>query len=340
MRLIRTDIRAVEFLSPHSETRRAVEAFDKVYGGINVVQLDLDSGFTNGVNSLPFLRYVESVQVHAASQAGVSGVYSYAQLLAMINQIWEGGRADALKLPDNVWLINLFTLALKTQNFPFLTALADSDLRNAHLVIRTPDMPSDQYLSIINNVLEFAQKNRPNNVSVSAAKGVHSILEADRRILESQRNSALTTLLVVGVVLSVLWRSPWLAFLSLLTNALPVAFVVALAGYLNVPLNSITIMVAAISLGIAVDDSIHFITHWRDSRARGKPAVEAIRDTFRIKAKPIISTSAILVTLLTVFWLSSFPPVVHFGILSAAAFLGALAGSLFLLPAILYWRHR
>ena len=333
--LIRTDIRAVEFLNPRSPTRTAVEEFDKVYGGINVVQLDLDSGVTNGVNSLPFLKYVESIQEYAESKTEVSGVYSYAQLLAMINQIWEGGRSDALKLPENVWLINLFAIALKAQNFPFLTALADPDLRTANVVIRTPDMPSEQYLAIVNDVVDFADKTKPESVSVSAASGVHSILEADRRILRSQRDSALTTLLVVGAVLALLWRSPSLALLSLLTNALPVAFVVALAGYVDVPLNSITIMVAAIALGISVDDSIHFITHWRECRSSGKSTVEAIQETIRIKGKPIVSTSVILISILTVFCLSSFPPVVHFGLLSAAAFAGALAGTLLLLPAML-----
>lgn len=333
--LIRTDIRAVEFLNPKSPTRTAVEEFDKVYGGINVVQLDMDSGATNGVNSLPFLSYVESVQNYAASKTGVSGVYSYAQLLAMINQIWEGGEPEALKLPENVWLINLFAIALKAQNFPFLTALADSDLRTAHVIVRTPDMPSAQYLAIVNDIVDFAAKTKPESVSVSAASGLHSILEADRRILRSQRDSALTTLVVVGVVLMFLWRSPVLAFLSLLTNAVPVGFVVALAGYLDVPLNSITIMVAAIAFGISVDDSIHFITHWRECRSSGKSTVEAIRETIRIKGKPIISTSVILISILTVFWLSSFPPVVHFGLLSAAAFAGALAGVLLLLPAML-----
>jgi uncharacterized protein len=336
---IRTDIRAVEFLSPESPTRKAVEEFDRVYGGINVVQIELDTGAPNGVNSLPFLRYVQSVQEYASAKREVSGVYSYAQLLAMINQIWEGGKPGALKLPDNVWLINLFVVALKTQDFPFLTALADPELRTAHLVVRTPDMPSRQYLELVNDVLKFAQDNKPSNVSVSAAEGVHSILEADQRILRSQRESVFTTLLVVGAVLSVLWRSPLLACLTLVTNALPVALVIALAGFLDVPLNSITLMVAAITLGIAVDDSIHFITHWRGCRAAGSSNEEALLESFRIKARPIISTSAILILLLTVFWLSSFPPVVHFGILSATAFVGALVGTLFLLPSLLAWRR-
>ncbi len=334
---IRTDIRAVEFLNPQSPTRKAVEEFDHVYGGINVVQIELDTGAPNGVNSLPFLRYVESVQEYAASKREVSGVYSYAQLLAMINQIWEGGKPEALKLPDNVWLINLFVVALKTQNFPFLTALADPELRTAHLVVRTPDMPSRQYLKLVNDVLKFAEDKKPANVLVSAAEGVHSILEADQRILRSQRDSVFTTLLIVGAVLSVLWRSPLLACLTLVTNALPVALVIALAGFVDVPLNSITLMVAAITLGIAVDDSIHFITHWRGCRAAGSNNLEALLDSFQVKTRPIISTSAILILLLSVFWLSSFPPVVHFGILSATALIGALVGTLFLLPSLLAW---
>ncbi|MCG8364897.1 MAG: MMPL family transporter, partial [Pseudanabaenales cyanobacterium] len=88
---IRTDVRAVEFLGADSPTRQTVEMFDTVYGGINVVQIDLDTGETNGVNRLPFLRYLADLQARAENQEGVTGAYSYAQLLAMMNQIWEGG---------------------------------------------------------------------------------------------------------------------------------------------------------------------------------------------------------------------------------------------------------
>jgi predicted RND superfamily exporter protein len=334
--LVRTDIRAVEFLSPRSATRQAVEELDKVYGGINVVQIEIDSSVENGINQLAFLKYVEKLQHYAETRTGVSAAYSYAQLLAMMNQIWEGEKVESLRLPDSSLLVNLFVLALKSQNYPFLTALSDKSFRTAYLVVRTSDMPSERYLAVIEDIVEFAQRIKPANAQVSAAQGIHSILEADRRIIRGQVNSAGLTSIVIGLVLTVLWRSPFLALLSFITNAIPVAFVVAVAGFAGVPLNSITIMVAAICLGIAVDDSIHFITHWRDERRQGMPVREAVLNTFRWKGRPIIFTSVILIAIFSVFWFSSFPPVVHFGLLSAIAFVVALLSVLFLLPAMLF----
>jgi predicted RND superfamily exporter protein len=337
---IRTDIRAVEFLNLRSPTRQAVEELDRIYGGINVVQIELDSGVENGINQLAFLKYIESVQRYAESRPDISGAYSYAQLLAMVNQIWEGERRDAFKLPENPLLISLFVVALKTQDYPFLTALSDKSLRTAYLVIRTRDMPSERYLAVLEDIIGYARRNKPEKVTVSAAEGIHSIIEADRRIIRSQLSSAGITTLVIGVVLTILWRSPFLALLSLVTNAIPVAFVMAMAGFANIPLNSITIMVAAICLGIAVDDSIHFITHWRDEFRRGSSAVDAVLHTFQVKGRPIIFTSVIMICIFSIFWFSSFPPVVHFGLLSAIAFAGALVTVLFFLPAALSWRDR
>ncbi|HSH16890.1 MAG TPA: MMPL family transporter, partial [Verrucomicrobiae bacterium] len=146
---IRTDIRTVEFLGHQSSTRQALEALDELYGGINVVRIEFDSGTPNGINDPAFLNYLETVRDHLASRAEVTGIYSYAQLLAMMNQIWEGGGTEAMKLPDSRLLIEVFVLALRSQNFPFLTTLADPSMRAAYLILRTRDMPADRYLRLL-----------------------------------------------------------------------------------------------------------------------------------------------------------------------------------------------
>lgn len=329
---LRTDIRAVEFLNPNSPTRLALQQLDAVYGGINVVQIEIDSGRPGGVNDVSFLRYVEKVHQLAAAQHEISGVYSYAQLLAMIHQIWEGGRADAQKLPDNPLIIQLFVFALRAGNFPFLTALADPEGRTAYVVVRTRDMPARDYLTLLDRIAAHADSIKPDGITVSAALGIHTVLEADRRILRSQLQSAGSTLLVIGAVLAVLWRSIKLSAASLLTNLVPVAFVLAVAAIVGIPLNSITAMVAAVALGIAVDDSIHLITAWQEAAVSGSS--HPLEDAFRAKLQPIIFTSVILIALFGVFALSSFPPVVHFGLLSATAFAAALISVLIFLPAL------
>ncbi len=335
VRWVRTDIRAVEFLNPKSPARQAIEHFDRVYGGINVVQIEFDTGKTNGVNDMSVLRYLDAVHREAGRRPEFTGVYSYPQLLAMMHQIWEGDRPGTLRLPDNPWLVQVFVLALRSYDFPFLSGLADAAQRTAYLVLRTRDLPADRYLELVHGVVRFAQTQCPPGVTVSAARGFHSVIEADRRILRSQLASAGLTFGVIGAMLALLWRSPGLAAAALLANALPVASVIALAGFLRLPLNSITVMVAAISLGIAVDNAIHFITHWRTELGAGASAAAATERTLRVKGRPILWAGAVLIAVFGVFWCSSFPPVVHFGLLSSAAFLGGLGGVLIFLPAVL-----
>ncbi|MBK9139355.1 MAG: MMPL family transporter [Verrucomicrobia bacterium] len=332
---LRTDIRATEFLSPASPTRQALEELDRVWGGINVVPIAFDTGRPGGANDLGFLRYLESVHRHAESLPDLAGAYSYARLMAMINQVWEGGASDALRLPTSPLLVRLFVVALRSYEFPFLSGLTDGEFRTAQLVLRTRDLPADRYLALVNEVLAFAERERPEGVSVSAAAGIHSILEADRRILRSQLHSAGLTAGVIFVTLALLWRSWRLPLLSLGSNLLPVALVIALAALLALPLNSITVMVGAISLGIAVDDSIHFLTHWRECRRAGRSREAALRETLALKGRTLVWTSLILIGVCAVFWCSSFPPVRAFGLLSAAAFAAALASVLMLLPALL-----
>ncbi len=333
MARLRTDVRVLEMLNRRSPTRQALEEIDRAYGGFNVVQIAIDSGRANGVQDISFLRYLDKVQRFAEGLPEPSGVFSYAQLLAIINQVWEGGRADALRLPENPWLIALFTTALRSYELPFLTTLADADYREAQLVIRTRDMPAREYLALIDRIATFAETHRPEGVRVSAARGINSILEADRRILRSQFASGGSALLVIGVVLVVLWRSLRLGVIGVVTSSVPVALALAVAGYLQVPLNSINVLVGALALGIAQDDTIHFITHWREQVRAGRPTNEALQDTLEVKGRPIIWTTVILVGVFGLFGLSSFPPVVQFGLLLSGAFVLAQGSLLVVLPA-------
>jgi len=330
---MKTDVRAVDFLNPASPTRQAVEQLDASYGGVNVVQIEIDSGRTNGVNELEFLRYLDELQQFAAAQPEVTAVYSYAQLLAMLNQIWEGDRPDSFQLPTNPILLGTFTLALRTYPLPFLATLMDAPARTAYMIVRSQDMPADRYLELLARIVDHANATRPPGVSISAAQGIHSVLEADRRILRSQLRSAGVTLVLMGVVLGLLWRSVRLAVLSLWINVLPVAAVLALSAVFGVSLNSVTIMVAAVCLGIAVDDSVHFLTHWRDERKLAPDPATALRRTLDAKARPILCSSLVLIGVFLIFGLSSFPPVVDFGWLAAGSFLGALVSVLVGLPA-------
>ena len=332
---LRTGVRPIEFLPEASGSRAAGELFNESYGGFNMFQMTVDSGQANGVNQLPFLQFLEKTQAFAESRPGVSGAYSYAQVLAMMNQIWEQERPGSLALPSNPLLLGTFSLVLKTQNFPFFEALCDPEYRTANLVVRSPDRPSDEYLATIKEIVEFALDNAPDGVELRVEQGLHTILEADQQLVASQLKSAGMALGVIFILLLVLWRSFWLAGLAVLINVLPVGLVMAAAAWADVPLNSITVMIAAVAFGISIDDTVHFVTQWLESRVQCGDRYQAIARAIRIKARPMVYSSVVLGGIFVLLGSTSFPPVQHFGGLSALAFALALGAVFVLLPATL-----
>ncbi|MDP7013940.1 MAG: MMPL family transporter [Verrucomicrobiota bacterium] len=333
------DIRAIRFLSTDSPTRQMAEMMDARMGGINIVQLDFDTGRPNGINQLGFLRGMDSVQEFAEETGGFSSTYSYASLMAMMNGIWEGDESGALSLPTNPLTLNLFVLALKATNYPFLQALCDESQQTAHLVLRTIDLPSGEFVRLLESVEQFAKKNAPEGVAVSAEAGLHTILQADREIVDAQLSSLAITLISMLVVMAMLWRSARLAALALGVSLVPLAVLAMLAAGFAVPLNSVTAMIAALVLGISIDDAVHLVTHWLQLRKQGVEPAAALAESLDAKGPAILCTSLILTGFSAALAWVSFPPVQHFGWLSAAAYLAALMAVLWALPAFLATRR-
>jgi uncharacterized protein len=201
------------------------------------------------------------------------------------------------------------------------------------MVVRTRDMPSRDYLGLVHRVVDAVERAAPAGVRVSADQGLHAILESDRQILRSQLWSAGVTVLAIGGMLWWLWRSWRLALLALGVTVLPVAAVLSVLGYAGIALNSVTVMVGAVCLGIAVDHAVHCVTYWRGQLANGMTSAEALRRTLEAKARPVWGSSLALAGVFGLFWISEFPPVRGFGGLAAAAMLAAWASVRGLLPA-------
>ena len=329
------DIRAVRFLSPESPTRKMAEMMDARMGGINIVQLDFDTGKPNGINQLEFLRRMQSVQDFAEGTERFSSTYSYASLMAMMNGIWTGDESGELSLPSNPLTLNLFVLALKATNYPFLQALCDETNQKAHLVLRTTDLASGEFVSLLESVEQFAKDTMPEDVTVSAKAGLHTILQADREIVAAQLGSLVITIIAMLAAMTVLWHSLKLAAVSLGISLVPLAVLAVLAAWFEVPLNSVTVMVAALVLGISIDDAVHLVTHWVQLKKQGVEPATALAKSLEAKGPAILCTSLILIGFsVSLVWIS-FPPVQDFGWLSAAAYGAALVAVLWALPSFL-----
>lgn len=333
--LLKPDVRIESFLPTGSQAGELVRIADREYGGLHIAQIDFDSGRAGGVSGREFLEYVWAVHRKAAMIPEVTAAYSYPQILTILNQIWHGGAEGAFRLPDDGWLLRMFTTGLEAFDLPLLGAVVDPERRTAFLILRMPALSSERYLEIVETILADATLTAPDGVEVRAAGMVHEFLASDREVVRAQLLSSILVATAVGVLLLLLWRGPRLVLMGLLATFLPVAATLGIAGYLGLTLNAITVMAGAIAAGIAVDDAVHFITCWRDARRRLPDNEVAIEEAIFVKGPPIVCTSVILIGAFLLLSLSSFQPVAQLGLLVAGALTLTLPAILLILPVTL-----
>jgi predicted RND superfamily exporter protein len=144
----------------------------------------------------------------------------------------------------------------------------------------------------------------------------------------------------VSVMMVLLFRSFGLGMLAMVPNVLPVAVTLGFMGFAGITLNVGTVMIASIAIGIAVDDSIHFVSHFRRHRAAGDDVEHALRQTTVGVGQALLTTSVVLALGFSVFGLSTISHLVNFGLLTALTVTTALACDFFLLPTLLWLRAR
>lgn len=328
---LRTDVRAVEFVPRNHPVRETLELLDRELGGINIFQLEIDTGRPRGLQRLPVLRWMEELRAHARSLDGVTDAYAYSQLYTSLNQLWEGDAAAEGTLPTAPWRLAFFSGLINQTPLLFEESFVFGDARASLFVVRSVDMPGDAYLQMIRGFLDHAEASKPEGVLLTPVRGMHTLLEANRAITRNQSRSLLVSAGIIALLLTLLWRSPLDALRVLAANVPALAVMFGVMGFAGIPLNSITVMAAAVILGIAVDDGIHLVSAIRAERKRGVGPAEAVTRALSLKLKPIACTSAILTVFLGLLATASFPPAAHFGLLSAAGMVAAFLGTVVLL---------
>ena len=145
-----------------------------------------------------------------------------------------------------------------------------------------------------------------------------------------------TAFIVMTILCLALFGSLRLTLIAFLPNAFPILVVFGLMGMLNIPLDAGSAMVATIALGVALNDTVHFMLHYKRCRADGAGVHDALSHTVQEIGRPIVLTSLVNCAGFAIFVLAEFQPIYHFGMLASVAMLAALVGDLLLLPNLLW----
>lgn len=172
---------------------------------------------------------------------------------------------------------------------------------------------------------------------------ISGLLVLYNNMLQSLFKSQILTLGVVmagiALMLLVLFRSFSLVIIGIIPNILASSIILGLMGLLRIPLDMMTITIAAITIGIAVDNSIHYIYRFREEFARTQNYIETLHYCHANIGKAVFYNAITIIIGFSILILSNFIPTIYFGVLTAFAMLVALLAALTLLPKlILIWK--
>jgi uncharacterized protein len=172
---------------------------------------------------------------------------------------------------------------------------------------------------------------------------ITGVLVLYNNMLQSLFNSQILTLGVVmagiALMLLILFRSIPLAVIGIIPNLLAAAIILGLMGLLRIPLDMMTITIAAITIGIAVDNSIHYIYRFREEFPKTRDYISTMHYCHANIGKAVFYTAITIIIGFSILVLSNFIPTIYFGLLTALAMFIALFAALTFLPKlILIWK--
>jgi hypothetical protein len=244
----------------------------------------------------------------------------------------NGGSNDYFVVPDDEDLISQYTLLMEPGT---LERFADFDFQTAAILVRLNFLGSAELNDDVAQIKAFVEKEIPGRMAVTATGGSVLIAQTSDQISREILLNLALMLTVIFFVICGLFVSIKAGLLAMVPNTFPLIGAFGAMGVLDIPLSTGTFPVVIIALGIAVDDTIHFMVRFSKEMQNTTNNEVAIAQTIRHELKPVLGTSVALMLGFLILTFAEFQSIAEFGLLSAITISLALTADLLITPALL-----
>ena len=327
---ISTNSSLMEDLRPKNKLYQDLKLTEKHFGGVLpfevLLKIDSDNNQENiSVLDTKILQLAKKVEQLLKYELKNSRFFS-------INNLIESAKRIRLSSAEKINEKQIIETIVENQSDGQVKLINDNRtiLRITGLI---EDRTSNQ-MKYIYSKLDSISNAFPSNVTLDYTGTTVVALKTNDYLVQSLVNSLGLALLLISIIMAFMFRANSILFASLITNLIPIFTVLGILAWLGVSIRPPTAMTFAVALGIAVDDSLHFLLRYRKELKLGLNRVEAIKTTIMNTGSALLITTSVLVSGFSVLLLSAFLPTFQFGLLSAGMIGTALLCDLTLLPAL------
>lgn len=316
---------------------------DEHYGGVRPFEL----AFVLKDTSLSFwdkdvLNELEKVDNYLESTYGVGRRNSILSAIRLMNRSASAGDASFYTIPKSQRKITSYKRQLERfKGGELMRLFIDSTNTIARLQGTIPDW-GNKIVTDKNVAFQvFVHATIDTTIVQPIVTGTPHLLDLNMRTLSvSIMEGLLLASAIVALIMGILYRSFIMVIIAIIPNLFPLLFVGGIMGYLGVDLKLMTAIVFTIAFGIAVDDTIHFLSKFKLELKKKKTVIWALRTTYVSTGKAIILTSLILSSGFLLLLFSSFQGTFTMGLLVSLSLFFAVIADLLLLPVLIVWWYR
>lgn len=288
-----------------------------------------------GIKSPDFLRRLDKCHKELEALPGVQKAASIVDVLKKLNQVMTDGSRKNYKLPDSYSAVSQLLMLYESDDDNDLQYMTDLPYyKEARLTVRLP-MVSAAKLKVYEQKVKkiIANNFKGTNVKYKFGGYVPLYSRIIAYVTRSQVTSFALALLFVFAAIAILFRNYKAILLAVLPNIYPILMTLGIMGLTGINLDIATVTIAAIALGIVVDDTIHELFLFFEPERRKMKPVEAIVDSLNEAGPAVVATSLIYSLGFLVMIFASMKSVIYFGVLLSMTIMFALICEITLLPA-------
>ncbi|QSZ42596.1 MMPL family transporter [Sulfurimonas aquatica] len=328
---LQIDSNTVRYFNEDVPFRKTVTFIEDKLTGPMSYEIVLDSKIKDGIKSSEFMHMVEKFSNEFKSKyPDVRHTSSLVDVVKKFNEVMTGEK----NIPDNQNLIAQYLLlySLSLPQGMEINDKMDVDERFLRLTASMNIVDTSLDLEMIKWAEEW-WKTTPYSVSINGQTVMFAHMQHD--VTDTLVESIILAISVVSIMMLLIFKSFRMVPLFIIPNILPIVLVVGVMGWLGITVDIGVAISGAIILGVAVDDTIHFLVKYKEARKKGYNFKDSLVYIMHYAGSAIIFTTIILSTSFMIFSFSQFNPNVNFGIVTAIALIIAVAVDLIMLPAIL-----
>jgi predicted RND superfamily exporter protein len=334
---VQTNYFLLEDLKKDNEMRSQFDYFDKSYMGLRPFEMVIElEDSTKSIYDYDVLQTINKLDSFLVENYGLKQTFSIVSVLKMANRTEHGGQQKYFGLPNKNETRKFIKKIQKFDKSNQLAMLVDSTEQYGRLRSTIGDI--GKYAIDDKNVLlfDFIEKEIDKELFNIHLTGTGHLLDKNMSTLSLKlTNGLLIAVLLVSLIMGLLYKSLRIVLIAIVPNVLPLIFLAAILGFTGIDLKVSTAIIFTISFGIAVDDTIHFMSKFKLELSKGKSFLYALKRTYLSTGRAIVLTTLILCSGFLLLLFSDFLGTFYIGFLLSLTLIFALIADLLILPVLL-----